>query len=96
MPFVEAGGHRLEYEWLGPRPEAAPTIVMLHEGLGCRALFATHYHEMARLAETCEALSLHHVRAKEWKGDLVFLHEIVPGGNTPSTGALGLQHRLTR
>lgn len=39
MPFVTAGGHRLEYEWLGPRPEAAPTIVMLHEGLGSVALW---------------------------------------------------------
>jgi pimeloyl-ACP methyl ester carboxylesterase len=30
-----AGGSRLEYEWHGPRPEAAPTLVFLHEGLGC-------------------------------------------------------------
>lgn len=34
MPFVAAGGHRLEYEWIGPGPAAGPTIVMLHEGLG--------------------------------------------------------------
>jgi pimeloyl-ACP methyl ester carboxylesterase len=34
MPFVAAGGHDLEYEWIGPGPEAGPTIVMLHEGLG--------------------------------------------------------------
>lgn len=34
MPFVTAAGHRLHYEWLGPRPDEAPTIVMLHEGLG--------------------------------------------------------------
>jgi pimeloyl-ACP methyl ester carboxylesterase len=39
MPFVEAGGHRLEYEWLGPEPSAAPTIVMLHEGLGSVSLW---------------------------------------------------------
>jgi DNA mismatch repair protein MutS len=40
----------------------------------CRCLFATHYHELTRLAERCEALSLHHVRAREWKGELVLLH----------------------
>jgi pimeloyl-ACP methyl ester carboxylesterase len=39
MPFVEAGGHRLEYEWLGPAPDTAPTIVMLHEGLGSVAMW---------------------------------------------------------
>lgn len=39
MPFVNAGGHRLEYEWLGPTPEEAPTIVMLHEGLGSVAMW---------------------------------------------------------
>ena len=35
MPFVEADGARLEYEWHGPPPDAAPTLVFLHEGLGC-------------------------------------------------------------
>jgi len=53
----------------------------------CRCLFATHYHELARLAETCEALSLHHVRAREWKGDLVLLHELAPG---PAESSFGL------
>lgn len=51
-----------------------------------RCLFATHYHELARLAETCEALSLHHVRAREWKGDLVLLHEVVEGPADKSYG----------
>ena len=49
----------------------------------CRCLFATHYHELARLAESCEALSLHHVRAREWKGDLVLLHEAGRGPGGP-------------
>ncbi len=53
----------------------------------CRCLFATHYHELARLAETCEALSLHHVRAREWKGELVLLHELTQG---PATSSYGL------
>ena len=52
----------------------------------CRCLFATHYHELSRLAESCEALSLHHVRAREWKGDLVLLHELVEGPADRSYG----------
>ncbi|MBC2665081.1 DNA mismatch repair protein MutS [Novosphingobium flavum] len=52
----------------------------------CRCLFATHYHELSRLAETCEALSLHHVRAREWKGDLVLLHELAEGPADRSYG----------
>jgi pimeloyl-ACP methyl ester carboxylesterase len=39
MPLVEAGGHRLEYEWIGRGASAAPAIVMLHEGLGSVALW---------------------------------------------------------
>ena len=53
----------------------------------CRCLFATHYHELARLADSCEALSLHHVRAREWKGELVLLHELAPG---PAESSFGL------
>lgn len=52
----------------------------------CRCLFATHYHELSRLAESCEALSLHHVRAREWQGDLVLLHELAPGPADRSYG----------
>lgn len=52
----------------------------------CRCLFATHYHELARLADSCEALSLHHVRAREWKGDLVLLHELAEGPADRSYG----------
>ena len=60
----------------------------LHETNRCRALFATHYHELAklegRLAHVCN-LSL---RAKEWNGDLVFLHEARPG---PADRSYGVQ-----
>jgi pimeloyl-ACP methyl ester carboxylesterase len=39
-PFpIVAGGHRLEAAWHGPRPDAAPTLVLLHEGLGCVAMW---------------------------------------------------------
>ena len=51
-----------------------------------RCLFATHYHELSRLADTCEALSLHHVRAREWQGDLVLLHELAEGPADRSYG----------
>ncbi len=58
----------------------------IHETNRCRCLFATHYHELARLAETCPALSLHPVRAREWKGDLVLLHEVAEGAADRSYG----------
>ncbi|OJW68961.1 MAG: DNA mismatch repair protein MutS [Sphingomonadales bacterium 63-6] len=61
-------------------------VEAVHEKNRCRCLFATHYHELARLAETCEALSLHHVRAREWKGDLVLLHELATGPADRSYG----------
>ncbi len=61
-------------------------VEAVHSQIGCRCLFATHYHELARLAETCEALSLHHVRAREWKGELVLLHELAQGPADRSYG----------
>ncbi|WP_240310982.1 DNA mismatch repair protein MutS [Altererythrobacter sp. ZODW24] len=61
-------------------------VEAVHETNRCRCLFATHYHEMSRLAESCEALSLHHVRAREWKGDLVLLHELSEGPADRSYG----------
>jgi DNA mismatch repair protein MutS len=53
----------------------------------CRCLFATHYHELSRLADSCEALTLHHVRAREWQGELVLLHELARG---PAESSFGL------
>jgi DNA mismatch repair protein MutS len=61
-------------------------VEAVHSTNRCRCLFATHYHELARLAESCEALSLHHVRAREWKGDLVLLHEVSDGPADRSYG----------
>ncbi|MEO0061473.1 MAG: mismatch repair protein MutS [Pseudomonadota bacterium] len=58
----------------------------IHGRNRCRCLFATHYHEMARLAESCDALTLHHVRAREWKGELVLLHELAEGAADRSYG----------
>ncbi|WP_427964241.1 DNA mismatch repair protein MutS [Altererythrobacter sp.] len=61
-------------------------VEAVHSQITCRCLFATHYHELARLAESCESLSLHHVRAREWKGDLVLLHELAEGAADRSYG----------
>jgi DNA mismatch repair protein MutS len=61
-------------------------VEAVHEINRCRCLFATHYHELTRLAETLPSLSLHHVRAREWKGDLVLLHEVSEGPADRSYG----------
>ncbi|WP_076744182.1 DNA mismatch repair protein MutS [Sphingomonas jeddahensis] len=61
-------------------------VEAIHEDNRCRCLFATHYHELTRLAERCDALSLHHVRAREWKGELVLLHEVAEGPADRSYG----------
>jgi DNA mismatch repair protein MutS len=58
----------------------------LHEANKCRVVFATHYHELTRLAEKLEGGANAHLRAKEWKGDLVFLHEVAPGAADRSYG----------
>jgi DNA mismatch repair protein MutS len=61
-------------------------VEAIHDVNQCRCLFATHYHELTRLAERLEALSLHHVRAREWRGDLVLLHEVAEGPADRSYG----------
>lgn len=58
----------------------------LHAINSSRALFATHYHELTALSQTLDRLSNATVRVKEWDGNVVFLHEIVPGAATSSYG----------
>ncbi|MFE1602441.1 DNA mismatch repair protein MutS [Methylobacterium sp. ID0610] len=58
----------------------------LHEVTGCRALFATHFHELTGLAKRLERLSNATLKVTEWKGDVVFLHEVVPGAADRSYG----------
>jgi DNA mismatch repair protein MutS len=58
----------------------------LHAVNRCRALFATHYHELTALAAKLPALACHTMRVKEWKGDVVFLHEVGPGAADRSYG----------
>jgi len=61
-------------------------VEAMHDQAKCRTLFATHYHELTRLAGRLDCLSLHHVRAREWKGDLVLLHEVADGAADRSYG----------
>ncbi|WP_192900974.1 DNA mismatch repair protein MutS [Marinicauda algicola] len=58
----------------------------LHAVNRCRALFATHYHELTRLADELEACGNVSLKAREWKGELVFLHEVQPGPADRSYG----------
>jgi DNA mismatch repair protein MutS len=51
----------------------------LHDANQCRALFATHYHELAALEARLAHVSNLSLKAKEWNGELVFLHEAGPG-----------------
>jgi DNA mismatch repair protein MutS len=51
-----------------------------------RALFATHYHELTNLAAKLPGLTCHTMRVKEWKGDVVFLHEVTAGAADRSYG----------
>jgi pimeloyl-ACP methyl ester carboxylesterase len=45
--FLTIGAQRLEYRWIGPPPDAAPTLVLLHEGLGCVGMWGTFPPELA-------------------------------------------------
>ena len=58
----------------------------LHDANKCRALFATHYHELTSLQSRLPALSCHTMRVKEWQGDVIFLHEVGDGTADRSYG----------
>jgi DNA mismatch repair protein MutS len=62
------------------------TIEHLHENNRCRALFATHFHEMTALAAKLPRLRNATMRVKEWQGEVVFLHEVVAGAADRSYG----------
>jgi DNA mismatch repair protein MutS len=61
-------------------------IEHLHEQNRCRGLFATHYHELTALSARLPRLRNATMRVKEWQGDVVFLHEVVPGAADRSYG----------
>ncbi|MBI3976072.1 MAG: DNA mismatch repair protein MutS, partial [Armatimonadetes bacterium] len=58
----------------------------LHNLVGCRALFATHYHELAQLAETLPGLRNYNALVREHENDVIFLHKIAPGSADQSYG----------
>ncbi|WP_051660924.1 DNA mismatch repair protein MutS [Bosea sp. 117] len=58
----------------------------LHEVNRCRGLFATHFHELTALAQRLGRLANATVKVKEWEGEVVFLHEVVPGAADRSYG----------
>jgi DNA mismatch repair protein MutS len=62
------------------------TLEHLHEVNRCRALFATHYHELTALSSRLASLACRTMRVKEWQGDVVFLHEVAVGAADRSYG----------
>ena len=58
----------------------------LHEQIGCRTLFATHYHELTQLADLLPQVANLNVAVREWDDSVVFLHRIIPGGADKSYG----------
>jgi DNA mismatch repair protein MutS len=62
------------------------TVEYLHEHNRCRALFATHFHEITALSARLGRLHNATMRVKEWEGDVVFLHEVARGSADRSYG----------
>ena len=62
------------------------TVEHLHDVNQCRALFATHFHELTALSARLDRLHNATVRVKEWQGDVVFLHEVIAGSADHSYG----------
>ncbi|MCI0331725.1 MAG: DNA mismatch repair protein MutS [Planctomycetes bacterium] len=58
----------------------------IHNAVGCRTLFATHYHELTDLEEQLPGVRNYNVAVKEWDDQVVFLHQIVPGAADKSYG----------
>ena len=58
----------------------------MHDRIGCRTFFATHYHELADLAQSLPAVRNLNVAVREWEDQVVFLHKIVEGAADKSYG----------
>ena len=58
----------------------------LHDRIGCKAVFATHYHELTQLADTLQAARNWTVDVREVGDDVLFLHRLKPGGASRSYG----------
>jgi DNA mismatch repair protein MutS len=65
---------------------AQAIIEYCHHKINCKILFSTHYHELTYLEDNLPALKNVHVKAKEEKGNIVFLHQVVEGPTDKSYG----------
>ncbi len=65
---------------------AQAVLEALHNGNRCRAIFATHFHELCQLTEALPRLTAHTMRVKEFRGEVVFMHEVVAGAAQRSWG----------
>ena len=61
-------------------------VEYLHDQVGCRTLFATHYHELTELANSLSGVRNYNVAVREWEEQVVFLHKILPGAADKSYG----------
>jgi len=62
------------------------TLEHLHNVSGCRALFATHYHELTALSSELPGVQNATVSVKEWGGEIIFLHSVIKGSADRSYG----------
>lgn len=62
------------------------TLEHLHDVNRCRALFATHYHELTALSDRLAGVANVTMRVREWEGDVIFLHEVMGGAADRSYG----------
>ena len=58
----------------------------LHDEVGCRTLFATHYHELTQLAVSRHAVNNYNIAVREWNDQIIFLRQILPGAADKSYG----------
>ena len=65
---------------------AESMLVYIHNFIGAKTLFSTHYHELTKLDAELGGLSNYHVKATEYDGKLVFLHKVKPGAVEKSYG----------
>jgi DNA mismatch repair protein MutS len=61
-------------------------VEYLHDHIGCRTLFATHYHELTDLEKSLDRVKNLNVAVREWQDEVVFLHKIVEGAADKSYG----------
>lgn len=81
--FDEVGRGTATYDGLSI---AWSVVEYLHDKINCRTLFATHYHELTALVNRLNRVSLYTLRVREWKGEIVFMHEVDKGATDRSYG----------